>query len=95
MFSKYVKISGKDVQRMAKRGVTEKDLLKFGTEKYNPKAAVKDAIEHLYFEDLEKKELKDYLKDISKKKTGPDVSGGKVPLTQRLPAERRRRAEID
>lgn len=84
MFSKYVKISGKDVGKMVRRGVNERDLLKFGTERYNPKQAVKDAVEQLYFEDLDKKELKDYVRSLSLKSSVKGTPGGIDSLTIRV-----------
>lgn len=72
-----MKIEGKDLTRMAKRGVTREDLTKFTTERYNPKQAVKEAVETLYFTDVEKAELKEFVKGLGNKSQDAKAPGGR------------------
>lgn len=87
MFGRYTRIEGKDVARMAKRGVTSSDLIKFTAEKYDAKAAVKQAVEQLYFTDVDQQELKHFVRGISDNSQTQGASKGIEQITQRLSAD--------
>lgn len=80
-FARYTRIEQKDLTRMAKKGISQEDLVKFTAERYNPKAAVKEAVEQLYFADLEKAELKDFVKKLGKDGDKVNAIGGSCSVT--------------
>jgi hypothetical protein len=81
-FGRYTRIDQKDLKRMSKKGISAADLVNFTTEKYNPKAAIKDAVEHLYFTDVDKAELKQFVKGLGKEGLGPQEAGGMISINK-------------
>lgn len=63
-----IKLNKEDLDIIAKKGFSDKQLAEFITERYDRKSVVKDVLETMYFPNTEKKSMDEFVEQATQKR---------------------------
>lgn len=61
-----IRLSKDDLERIAKKDFSDKQIAEFVAEKYDRKSVIKEALEYMYFPDSKKESLNEFVEQASK-----------------------------